>query len=194
MILYIVKNCVNKKIYIGKTIQKLSDRWHRHTYHARKGDETPLCRAIRKYGASYFTIEPILEDFTDDKELMDWEVKAIAIFQSRNPEIGYNVTVGGQGASGQVWTEERRKRASDSKRGNRNPQFGKPSSQKQKEAVRTRMRNNHPMKGRKQSAEALEKMSAASKARCNSPEYMEKLREAARKGAEARWGNKRCLV
>jgi predicted GIY-YIG superfamily endonuclease len=29
-IIYIIKNNINGKVYIGQTIQKLKDRWYRH--------------------------------------------------------------------------------------------------------------------------------------------------------------------
>lgn len=50
---------------------------------------------MTKYGAENFIIEPIEEvqtDLLDEKEIY-W----IAFYDSNNPKVGYNLTIGGQG-------------------------------------------------------------------------------------------------
>jgi group I intron endonuclease len=87
---------VNGKIYIGQTVQKILRRWSRHVLDATKGSKLTLSRAIMKYGKETFTVEKIAEG-----ENEDWgnylETLYILIYDSTNPEIGYNLTLGGEG-------------------------------------------------------------------------------------------------
>lgn len=58
--IYIIKNTVNDKVYIGKTIQTLERRFQKHLSDSKKLD-THFARAIRKYGSDKFYIEQIEE-------------------------------------------------------------------------------------------------------------------------------------
>jgi group I intron endonuclease len=133
---------VNGKIYIGQTVQKIRNRWNRHVLDATKGSQLPLSRAIMKHGKDSFTLEKISEG-----ENESWgnylETLYILIYDSTNPEIGYNLTHGGEGglhlpetkvkigeASKAWWSvPENKERASKSRKGllvgERNPMFGR---------------------------------------------------------------------
>jgi hypothetical protein len=66
--LYLVRNLIDGSMYVGQTIRLVEKRWKQHLYQARKGVETHLHRAIRKYGAENFVVDPIVpigDDFTD---------------------------------------------------------------------------------------------------------------------------------
>ena len=97
MIIYKVTNKVNGKIYIGKTIQSLHDRWSRHVNDAMTNRlDTHFARAIRKYGQENFIAEVI--DTADSKEeLSEKEKYWIERYQSYSN--GYNETIGGDGGN-----------------------------------------------------------------------------------------------
>ena len=57
---YIIKNNINDKVYIGQTIQGYKNRFYSHK-HESKSIDRPLYRAFKKYGFDNFYIE-LLED------------------------------------------------------------------------------------------------------------------------------------
>ena len=93
MIIYKITNLVNQKIYIGLTTCPLKERWMGHL-HCVKSDPRYLYRSMRKYGIENFKIEQI--DETDDlQELGRLEAYYIEKFNSRDPNVGYNLCAGG---------------------------------------------------------------------------------------------------
>jgi hypothetical protein len=63
--------------------------------------------AIRKYGWENFTKEILIDDVPEE-DLDNLEINYIAFYDSFNREKGYNLTIGGGGASGYRHTEEQR--------------------------------------------------------------------------------------
>lgn len=90
--IYIVKNIVNNKVYIGKTSRGVQTRWTEHLRDSENKDFL-LYRAIRKYGAENFSLE-ILEETEFELER---EMFYINLYESNNPTKGYNMTMGGEG-------------------------------------------------------------------------------------------------
>lgn len=99
MVVYLVKNAVNGKPYVGKTALKLSTRWNSHVARANSGSLTHLHRAIKKYGIDCFVLS-VLEHASTEAELNRLEIKYIEELRSNDPNIGYNLTRGGEGAMG----------------------------------------------------------------------------------------------
>ena len=97
--IYKITNLINGKIYIGQSIN-IQQRWkaHRSKPFYKNGDQyqTPLYRAIRKYGLNNFIFEIIEECF--ESELNDKEQYYIQYYDATNPDKGYNLTRGGQTA------------------------------------------------------------------------------------------------
>lgn len=89
--IYVITNTMNGKKYVGQSIN-ISQRWraHRTRYQTEDG---PLYRAMRKYGLDAFTFEILVE--CDKADLNDLEQYWIGIYQSNNPDFGYNLTAGG---------------------------------------------------------------------------------------------------
>lgn len=93
-IIYKTTNLVNGKIYIGQ------DSYDNISY---LGSGVRLHDAIKKYGKDNF-VKEILERCT--KELLnDREQYWIAFYNSIDPEIGYNLTPGGEGNQCKSWKE-----------------------------------------------------------------------------------------
>ncbi len=99
MIVYRITNRVNGKVYIGKTVHTLVQRWKWHLADARGNRyQTHFYKALRKYGPEAFTIE-ILYQAKTKFELSRMETFFIVLHQSYRAENGYNGTLGGDGAA-----------------------------------------------------------------------------------------------
>ena len=105
--IYLIRNLINGKPYIGKTELSVGCRWEQHQCHARNNYGNALLhKAIRKYGASSFSIETLVE-CDDPIRLCELEKKHIQEHGSFVPS-GYNLTLGGEGMAGFVPSEETR--------------------------------------------------------------------------------------
>lgn len=115
--IYQITNIVNQKIYIGKTIHTLHRRFKQHVHSAFSSDprfkHIKLYEAMRKYGTDNFNIK-LLDTAQNEIELNQKEKYWIQKLDSRNPEIGYNMLVGGEGGC----TPEAAKRGIETKRKN----------------------------------------------------------------------------
>lgn len=91
--LYVIRNSVDSKEYIGITINPLWMRFNGHKRSARTGVKTKLYNSMRLHGAKKFTIELIRSDARSFAELQKQEAAEI----SRRDTIrsGYNVSPGG---------------------------------------------------------------------------------------------------
>jgi len=107
-VVYLIENKINRKKYVGKTKYTAEKRWRGHVSTARGGKPTKMTiiLAIRKYGYENFSISVLEEVSTNDDELSNAEIKWIAKLGTRNGEIGYNQTMGGEGTAGHVMSEE----------------------------------------------------------------------------------------
>ena len=95
-VVYLIKNLINNKVYVGKTEKSIKERWLRHVNDSRKQWlDRPLYNDFRKYGLDAFVLEVIEEcddEFGDERERY-WIEK----YDSFNN--GYNLTLGGPGKS-----------------------------------------------------------------------------------------------
>jgi group I intron endonuclease len=133
MYLYLIRNTVNQKQYVGITTQPLRYRWQRHYSNAKTGGAQALARAIRKYGKEAFTVE-MLAEAPDWDALLVMECAAIETYNTFAPTgHGYNLTRGGEGALGRILSEESRQKISLGK-------LGQPVSPETREAVGRRHR------------------------------------------------------
>ena len=90
--IYIIKNTVNNKVYIGQTRTSVNQRWSEHLRHAKYGDQV-INRAMRKYGVDKFYIETL--EICDIKVLDEREMYYIDLYNSTDKSKGYNVSLGG---------------------------------------------------------------------------------------------------
>lgn len=101
---YMATNQVNGKSYIGFTGKGLPDRQKAHLKNARLGRHGRFYEAIRKHGPDKFTWTTLAQ-FSSYDEAIEGEINFIA---ERRPR--YNMTKGGDGIPGFVWTDEMRQR------------------------------------------------------------------------------------
>lgn len=150
---YIHRNKVNNKCYIGQTCEKPLYRWGRDgsgykPYYNRK---SYFWNAICKYGWDNF--EHIIFADNLSKNIADkMEILLIKLYDTTNPSYGYNVAPGGSGcvASGEKnpfygkhHSEKSKQQMSESKKGmydgDKNPMYGKNHT----EETRRKMSDNH---------------------------------------------------
>ncbi len=100
MLVYLITNQINHKIYVGKTTKPtLEERWKEHLNNVRwrgRQQDFYLYRAMKKYGSEKFHLE-IITEAKDESQLNELEKLWIRVLDSTNSEIGYNMTLGGDG-------------------------------------------------------------------------------------------------
>lgn len=166
---YIHTNKTNGKRYIGITRQSVQERW-------RDGNGYRKCiyfyRAIEKYGWDGFDHEIFASNLTEE-EAQHMEKLLIKELQTQDPEFGYNISDGG---STTRISEEGRKKLSEQKKGELNPNFGRIVSEEEKKHLSELFSGErNPNYGRKHTEEARRKMSEANIGRPLSEEHKQKI-------------------
>jgi group I intron endonuclease len=110
MFVYLVTNSANGKRYVGITTASLEQRWYQHRWLAAKGATQALYKAIRKYGAEQFQIEPIDTANTLEELLVKERAHIERLGTFTKNGRGYNMTLGGDGVFGFEFDEETRNR------------------------------------------------------------------------------------
>ena len=154
--IYCHRNKINNKSYIGQTsCVPYTRRWQGH---AVSGSPYEKCRhfqnAIEKYGWENFEHFALMENLTLE-EANKYEELLIALFDTTNPEIGYNISPGGKN---HTHSEETKKLISDHHAnfsGENHPMWGKHLSKETKEKIRqSRLGQKVTEKTRKKISEA----------------------------------------
>lgn len=94
--IYKIYNDINSKLYIGKTLDTLENRFHKHILDSTRSrcEKRPLYNAMNKYGVEHFYIELVEE--VESFDLSEREKYWIAYYDSYSN--GYNATRGGDGS------------------------------------------------------------------------------------------------
>lgn len=94
--IYCIKNDVNEKVYVGKTVRTVDVRFKEHIKDANNQRcNSKLHRAINKYGSKHFYYE-VLEQCTEEESN---EREQYYIKKYNSVEKGYNISYGGEGES-----------------------------------------------------------------------------------------------
>ncbi len=135
MFVYLIVNKINNKLYIGSTIQSLSQRWSNHVWEAQnRSSNNYFHRAIRKYGKENFHVE-LIDTANSLEELDQLENECIQFFNTLSP-YGYNSLM--DVPTHRVFSKEfisRKRKAFN--------QFLNSLSQKQKEEIYTKIQYAH---------------------------------------------------
>jgi len=204
--IYIHKNKINGKVYIGQTCQKPEKRWDNG-----RGYETSprFYNAILKYGWDNFEHIILYTNLTVE-EANKKEQELIKFYNSTDENFGYNITDGGKnfrhseetkkkiGESnsisqrGKHWSQKQRELMSELFSGENNPFYGKHHTEESKQLISEhrkgkRAGEEHPFYGKHHTKESLEKMSenrkskGGKKVKCiNTGEIFETMMDAAR--------------
>ncbi|MCK5017278.1 MAG: GIY-YIG nuclease family protein [Candidatus Peribacteraceae bacterium] len=107
-IVYLIKNLVNNALYIGYTSKTLEERWKKHCWDS-INRKTILALSIKKHGSEKFTIG-VIETFDNEFNAKQKEIEMISLFETNRSRYhcstGLNLTDGGEGTIGYVFTEE----------------------------------------------------------------------------------------
>lgn len=91
--IYIIRNTVNHKVYIGQTKETVQSRFKRHVYAANGGCHYAIYKAMRKYGVLNFYVQEI--EKCSNELLNERETYWIAYYKSNKSKYGYSMTEGG---------------------------------------------------------------------------------------------------
>lgn len=110
---YKITNKINEKLYFGKA-HSPNVRWKRHIsdskFKQKNNKNSILHKAMKKYGVESFNFE-IIDEFETEKLALIAETELIKKFNSKVPN-GYNITNGGEGASGKIASLKTRQKIS----------------------------------------------------------------------------------
>lgn len=180
-IIYKATNLINGKPYIGQTVKTLHKRKIEHKSNVKRNSKNYyFYNGIKKYGWDNFEWVTICECSSRD-ELNEKETFYINELNSLAPN-GYNLTLGGNGTSGFVFTPEHIKKMSDAKKGKTWEEIrGNEDSERSKKEISKRMmgKGNHRY-GITPSAETIRKRTE--KIRKYSDEQIEQVREYRKQG------------
>lgn len=109
-IVYMIVNKINNKAYIGISVHSFNRRYStglekHHNLHLRK--------SIKKYGVENFDVILLEKEIKNEEQLNKLEIEYIKKYQTVNPKYGYNKSYGGDGATGVIFTEERKRKISE---------------------------------------------------------------------------------
>lgn len=119
---YMHRNKINNKVYIGLTGRELDERCgkdgYRYLHKNKNGDynQPAFANAILKYGWENFEHIILCNNLTE-QEAKDKEIELIALYKSNNKKYGYNISIGGEGNGGRKLTEQQKENISKSRKG-----------------------------------------------------------------------------
>ena len=144
--IYCLRNLINNKRYVGnsKGLRKRKN-YHFLTLRRGRGVNFHLQNSYNKHGEENFIFE-VLEYIEDKNCLLERENYWIDFYDTTNPEKGYNMRKSAGSPLGFKWSEESKKRLSESKTGSNNNFFGK------KHSGETRKKLSEKRKGKTPSA------------------------------------------
>jgi len=182
--IYIIKNHINDKIYIGQTTSTIEKRFKRHLSDAKNPNRKgclKLYNAINKFGGKNFYIEHLAS--AKGRENIDFlEIYFIKNYDSI--KNGYNIKSGGHHDYKQVLTDEEKQRRSilfkerwrkvkeecrklgipNPQAGENAPMYGKKLTKEQRDKISKANKGMvSAMKGKVRSKEAIEKMKTHSR-------------------------------
>lgn len=179
-------------IYIGKSVNIRHRLRGYKNFKGSSGKRYHFLYALLKYGWDSFKVEILetLEDFDkirDNQLLLEKESYYINIFDSTNPNIGYNICKFSTDATGRKCSELTKKKIGNSNRGRvvsdetrqkqRVAHLGRSHSKETREKMSQKSRGHTRLLGFKSSDETKEKIRQARLGRKHSEESKEKMRK-----------------
>jgi group I intron endonuclease len=129
--IYCTTNLLNGKNYIG---QRKQDSLKSDKYF---GSGTYLRRAIKKYGVLNF--EKYILEVCENTEQANFLEKLYIRFYRLGNKAEYNITDGGQGTIGYIFTDEVKRKIGEKSKGNKN-MLGKHHSEETKKRIKETMK------------------------------------------------------
>lgn len=123
MYVYLLKNTINGKKYVGMTSKDVNTRFLQHCRAAKANPKTLLHRSIRKYGVEAWQVSILEKDFQRIEDLCDAEIRYI---RSINPEL--NMARGGMGGDNSNCENFKKYIALRDYSGDKHPMFNRQQS------------------------------------------------------------------
>jgi group I intron endonuclease len=155
---------LNNKIYIGKFTKN-------YPYYL--GSGIHFKKAMSLYGKENFIKEILESDIEDHEILCEREIFWISHYNATNPDIGYNISHGGQGAFGYKHTEEHNNKIAEAQKGEKSYWWGKKRSEKTKRKI---SENSNVVISDAQKKLLSEKLTGISKGRISDDKKISKYR------------------
>ena len=121
----------NGKVYIGLTGDSVDKRWKNGNGYR---GQSYLWNAICKHGWSNIIKDIYAIDLTE-QEAKQMEKELISYYDSTNRKYGYNISAGGESASGFKHSEETRRMYSETRKGEGNYFYGKRHTDEAKKKI-----------------------------------------------------------
>lgn len=154
-VIYLHKNKINNKVYVGQTCQKPENRWSNGKGYKQN---VYFTNAINKYGWDNFEHIILKVDLTLE-EANVWEEFYIKKYKSTDRKYGYNQRFGGKNSE---YSEQAKAKISQNHanvNGKNNPFYNKHHSQKLKNYLSKKFKGRKSyIKGLKMSEDAKQKM------------------------------------
>ena len=134
--IYLIKNTINDKIYVGSS-DDIDNRWRNHkTFLANNNHHSiHLQNAWQKYGERAFIFE-IIELISDKERLLEREQYYLDLYCSYEQENGYNISkFSFSPMKGRKHTEETKKHLSINNSGDKHWAYGKHLSEEHKNKI-----------------------------------------------------------
>lgn len=127
---YMHRNKINQKVYIGITGQKPYVRWNNGIgYHG-----SYFANAIKKYGWNNFEHIILFSNLTKE-EACKKEQEFINLFNATDSNYGYNIAIGGEINCGYHLSNEKKKHLSEINSGKNHPQYGTHRREETKQKI-----------------------------------------------------------
>ena len=182
--IYKTTNLINGKIYVGQhSTNKFNDGY--------LGSGTRFNNSIKKYGKENF-IREILEFCNSIEELDKKEEFWIKELDSKNRDIGYNITNGGKTVTGMIHSEESKRKISLSGKGKHkgelNHMYGKTGDKNyfygKTHTEEVKLKISSVQKGKKRTEEQKKQQSLKLKGRPLSEEHKNNLKKSSKRGKD----------
>jgi group I intron endonuclease len=175
--IYLIKNIINNKVYIGSAIN-IDKRWKHHKKDLAKGKHHSclLQRAWDKYGEQNFKFE-IIEEVQNPVHLLSYEQVFLDYYKSYEDDKGYNICKIAGSRYGLKSSKETKQKLREAHIGKK---FSEEHKKKIKEAnVGRKLSQEHKNKltGKKHSLETKQKLREAHIGKKLSEETKQKLKE-----------------
>ena len=195
---YMIRNKVNGKMYIGQSTEIEGYRWIKHRSRLRNNNHynEHLQKDWNKYGEESFEFSILLE--CEENQLNTFEEYYIFELMTYDSRVGYNKNYGGscgrhteetkkkisESKKGKTLSEETKKKISEGHKGENNHNYGKSLSEE------TRNKISESLKGRTLSEETKKKIGEANKGEKHPFYGKQHTEETRKKISEANKGKK----
>ena len=167
--IYIRRNTVNGKEYVGQSVDS-PRRWREEFY-----GKSAIGGALRKYGAGSF--ENTILFWVDTQELANWWETSLIDHRKTLAPCGYNIRDGGSNGYSLAGKSEAEREVIRQKQSESGKRRGPASDETRRKASESKQGEKNPMYGRKHRGETLEKMSELGKGRKHTAETRGKQSE-----------------